>query len=191
MARYSIEGSTLQGIANAIREQNGESDTYTPEEMIDAIKDLNVGGGGVDTDAIEIAVDANGEVAVKTEGETIKSVQLDSSFDEDFISENIRQGKNIFGVNGSMEEGVKLNFGIVGGTAEPAAPAENMIWVNTDTPINGYVFSAETPGEHKERVNLLDNLTYIAGFYSNTGTISSQNSTNKELYSKEYIPVTP
>ena len=38
-----------------------------------------------------------------------------------------------------------LNFKVVGGTAEPASPAENMIWVNTDAEITGWIFSAEEP----------------------------------------------
>lgn len=41
--------------------------------------------------------------------------------------------------------GAPLNFKVVGGTAEPASPAENMIWVNTDAEITGWVFSSEEP----------------------------------------------
>lgn len=41
--------------------------------------------------------------------------------------------------------GAPLNFKVVGGTAEPASPAENMIWVNTDAEITGWVFSPEAP----------------------------------------------
>lgn len=41
--------------------------------------------------------------------------------------------------------GAPLNFKVVGGTAEPASPAENMIWVNTDAEITGWIFSAEQP----------------------------------------------
>ena len=38
-----------------------------------------------------------------------------------------------------------LNFKVVGGTAQPANPSENTIWVNTPTEITGYVFSATQP----------------------------------------------
>ena len=38
-----------------------------------------------------------------------------------------------------------LNFEIVGGTAEPSNPEENTIWVNTDTNITGWEFSANEP----------------------------------------------
>lgn len=41
--------------------------------------------------------------------------------------------------------GAPLNFKVVGGTAEPASPAENMIWVNTDAEITGWIFSVEQP----------------------------------------------
>jgi hypothetical protein len=41
--------------------------------------------------------------------------------------------------------GALLNFNVVGGTAEPAYPRENIIWLDTDHKINGYSFSATQP----------------------------------------------
>ena len=41
--------------------------------------------------------------------------------------------------------GASLNFKVVGGTSEPASPKENTIWVNTDTGITSYIFSATEP----------------------------------------------
>lgn len=38
-----------------------------------------------------------------------------------------------------------LNFKVVGGTSQPVNPKENTIWVNTDTGISGWVFSATEP----------------------------------------------
>lgn len=38
-----------------------------------------------------------------------------------------------------------LNFKVVGGTSEPTSPKENTIWVNTDTGITSYIFSATEP----------------------------------------------
>lgn len=38
-----------------------------------------------------------------------------------------------------------LNLKVVGGTAAPANPRENTVWVSTDTEINGYAFSATQP----------------------------------------------
>ena len=43
-----------------------------------------------------------------------------------------------------------LNFSVVGGTSQPVNPKENTIWVNTETEISGWVFSAEEPGEPAE-----------------------------------------
>lgn len=48
----------------------------------------------------------------------------------------------IFNVSGG---GTALNFRVVGGTTAPANPAENCIWVNTDTPITSWIFSATEP----------------------------------------------
>lgn len=39
----------------------------------------------------------------------------------------------------------KINYSVVGGTTEPSNPTENMIWINTDTEITGYIFSKNEP----------------------------------------------
>lgn len=38
-----------------------------------------------------------------------------------------------------------LNFKVVGGTSEPSSPKENTIWINTDTKIASWIFSATEP----------------------------------------------
>ena len=38
-----------------------------------------------------------------------------------------------------------INFTVVGGTSQPSTPKENMIWVNTDSEISDWAFSAEEP----------------------------------------------
>lgn len=48
-----------------------------------------------------------------------------------------------------------LNFKVVGGTAYPASPKENTIWINTDTEITGYTFSSMEPG------NLTEGMVWI------------------------------
>ena len=45
-----------------------------------------------------------------------------------------------------------LNFKVVGGTTQPASPAENTIWVNTDTAITDWVFSSTQPAASDGRV---------------------------------------
>lgn len=40
MAKYVIDESTLQGLANAIRKVTGETKTYTPDEMIVAVTNI-------------------------------------------------------------------------------------------------------------------------------------------------------
>lgn len=46
MAKYSIDGSTLTGIANAIREQYGEDTPIAVSDMEEAIREIEGGGGG-------------------------------------------------------------------------------------------------------------------------------------------------
>ena len=40
MAKYVIEESTLKNLANAIRKVNGETKSYTPDEMIDRVTNI-------------------------------------------------------------------------------------------------------------------------------------------------------
>lgn len=47
--------------------------------------------------------------------------------------------------HGAGVGGIALNFNIVGGTVQPVNPKENTIWVDTDTYISGWVFSAMQP----------------------------------------------
>lgn len=52
-------------------------------------------------------------------------------------------GNSIFLNNSAL--GPSLNFNIVGGSSQPSNPTPNMIWVETETAINGYSFSIEEP----------------------------------------------
>ena len=44
-----------------------------------------------------------------------------------------------------LSGGAGLKLKVVGGTAAPASPGENTVWVNTDTEISGYAFSSTQP----------------------------------------------
>lgn len=58
MANVFIEETSLQDIADAIREKTGTQDTYTPAEMAEAIEAISGGGGITPTGTIQIT--ANG-----------------------------------------------------------------------------------------------------------------------------------
>ncbi len=53
-------------------------------------------------------------------------------------------------INMSGGGAAPLNFKIVGGTAAPAAPKENTIWVNTNEPITTWALSFDAPAEPVE-----------------------------------------
>lgn len=61
-----------------------------------------------------------------------------------------------FGASGSAG----VNFKIVGGTTQPTTARENTIWVNTDTAISGWAFSASAPAEPVEGMVWLQTGTY-------------------------------
>jgi hypothetical protein len=52
---------------------------------------------------------------------------------------------NLAAAINSIPAGMELNFEVVGGTTKPTNPKENTIWVNTDTEITGWHFSATQP----------------------------------------------
>ena len=62
--------------------------------------------------------------------------------------------------------GVPLNFKVVGGSSEPANPKENTLWVNTETEITGWVFSAEAPENPAEGMVWILTATSAATFFN-------------------------
>lgn len=52
MSKVLVNETSLTGIAAAIREKNGETTTYKPNEMAAAIAALEVGGGGIEAPVI-------------------------------------------------------------------------------------------------------------------------------------------
>lgn len=64
----------------------------------------------------------------------------------------------------SIPEGVELNFEVVGGTAAPADPKENTIWLNTQTGITKWVVATDNP--YMSKVELLTgDVTIEEGYY--------------------------
>ncbi len=59
----------------------------------------------------------------------------------------------IFNMSGGG--GTGLNFTVVGGTAAPSNPKENTIWVDTDTEITSWDFSAMQPCRRSKSKNLI------------------------------------
>ena len=55
MAKKLYEESSIQAIADAIREKNGETTTYKPSEMAAAITAITTGGGGVEVEPIVLS----------------------------------------------------------------------------------------------------------------------------------------
>lgn len=78
MAKYIIDESTLQGLANAIRKVTGETRTYTPTEMIEAV-----------TNIMESAT----YILVDESGREIPAVYVDSEKVFDATAGDILSGK--------------------------------------------------------------------------------------------------
>ena len=59
MAEVLVQDSSLQDIADAIREKNGTENTYKPSEMGDAVREISGGGGGIPAEALTITGDCS------------------------------------------------------------------------------------------------------------------------------------
>ena len=80
-----------------------------------------------------------------------------------------------------------LNYQIV--TVRPDKPVENTIYVDTFYPISKHAFSITNPWITSVQTELLSDATIVDGYYSDTGVITAQNATNKEVRTDNYIPV--
>lgn len=71
----------------------------------------------------------------------------------------------VFNMIGGISIESSLNYKIVGGISSPETPTDNMIWVNTDSPITSYVFSPAEPESPEEgTVWIKTGHTSIVGF---------------------------
>lgn len=95
----------------------------------------------------------------------------------------------IFNMNGGGGSNAELNFKVVGGTVQPTNPKENTIWINTDEEITEWTLASKNPYAYEIDVDYLSGKTTSAGYFSSTGAIGTQSSTNKEVYVETYIPV--
>lgn len=106
--------------------------------------------------------------SIKVNG-TAKSVKCGEETSIDLVSGCwyifILDGSTInFSTGGA---GAGINFKVVGGTSAPASPKENTIWVNTNTAVHGWDFSATEPCRRSKNRNLLTYPYYHTTFTEN------------------------
>ena len=109
MAIVTINDEHLTNIADAIRRKNGTDNTYTPDKMADAIKDIQ---GGAEPVLEEVMVFPKTEEMIITPSSDYDGISkvivnpVTSDIDSDIKSANIKKGVNILGVTGTLEEGI-------------------------------------------------------------------------------------
>lgn len=110
MSIVTINDEHLTDIADAIRRKNGTENTYTPDKMADAIKDIQ---GGSELVLQEVMVFPKTEEMIITPSSDYDGISkvivnpVTSDIDSDIKSSNIKKGVNILGVSGTLEEGVQ------------------------------------------------------------------------------------
>lgn len=82
-------------------------------------------------------VNGTGASAASSDGEPLP----DGAFKSGSVVSCFKNGASLNFKTG----GAAINLKVVGGTSQPASPAENTVWVNTDTAITEWVFSATQP----------------------------------------------
>ena len=88
---------------------------------------------------------------------------------------------------GGISSGGGLDLKVIGGTTQPSNPTENTIWVNTDTPINGYAFSATNPSSlFHDEIYTAEGAT--AGAYINSSGTEVTSSTLLLVTAKISLP---
>ena len=84
--------------------------------------------------------------------------------------------------------GRKLNFEIVGGTTEPSNPAENTIWVNTDTEITSWFFGNEYKGRNLLKANKTsETLSGITFTVNSDGSVTASGTLNSTVADFDYV----
>lgn len=91
MAKYVIDGATLQNLANAIRKVNGETKSYTPTEMIEAVTNI---------------MDSATYILVDEQGNEVPAVYVDSELVFTATENDIRKGTTAV-TNDGVVEGTK------------------------------------------------------------------------------------
>lgn len=110
MSIVTINDEHLTDIADAIRRKNGTENTYTPDKMADAIKDIQ---GGSEPVLQEVMVFPKTEEMIITPSGDYDGISkvvvnpVTSDIDSDIKASNIKKGVNILGVSGTLEEGVQ------------------------------------------------------------------------------------
>lgn len=109
MSIVTINDKNLQDIGNAIRNKTGETKKYKPNEMAEAIEMIK--GEEIKLQEKAVSPKTTAQTIVPDEGydgmEKVNVGAVTSNIDNNIISENIKKGVSILGVNGTLEEGIK------------------------------------------------------------------------------------
>ena len=103
----------------------------------------------------------------------------DGFFKKGFVVSCFKNGDSL-NFNGGGAGNV-LNFKVVGGATQPASPAENTIWVNTDTAISEYSFRGAQVPEFTAKEGYVHITAEMTGSSSATLNILKKNSIYAKL----------
>lgn len=107
MTMYSVNGTDLTNIANAIRAKTGEAGTMTIADMSTEIESIS--GGNVQTKTL-IPNFNNGDVTITPETGQIGFSSVTIQKDSNLIASNIKKDVTIHGITGNYESSIEYLF---------------------------------------------------------------------------------
>ena len=183
MAEYSIQDTTLTGMANQIRTMHGTTGTMTPSTMIEKLQDANTEISEQEAMLVEIANTLQTKAIgtpPKLQSKTVtpsassQTVVADSGYDGlsqvtvngdgNLVAENIAEGVSIFGVTGTHAGGSGSSGG-GSGNVETCTVILNpngqnnvtIFYTDSNGTLQNYIMVAETITIIKNTIMMLSN----------------------------------
>lgn len=116
MAKYEIQGVTLESIANAIREKTGSTEKIVPEAMANEIENIMT---GVDTsDATAAAINIESGYSAYVNGEKVEGsltlADMVPDMEKPASATEILEGYQAVGADGSVVTGTLTTSSVAG-----------------------------------------------------------------------------
>jgi len=173
MSNVLVDEQYLENIANSLRNKSGTQDKYKPSQMGSAIDNLPT---GKPTQQKVVNAATTNVIVTPDEGYDLSQVTVNavtSSIDANIQAENIKEGVEILGVTGTLEEGID--------TSDATATAYDIISPKTAY-VDGQKIAGTMPNNGQLNYTPSDEAQTIPAGYTSGGTIGAVDITTLDDY---------